>query len=162
MRQDDEGLDDDPIVEARFLKHSGAVNRLKAMPQDNSILASWSANGQVYFWNASHHLRALDDPSVGAPPAQVVPLASWGGHKTEGFAMDWSHVAAGRFASGDCSKNIFLWESRHPPPLADAAGGEAGTWQTDPTPFSGHKDSVEDIAWSPTERDVWVLKLKTN
>jgi hypothetical protein len=37
------------------------------------------------------------------------PLASHG-HAMEGFAMDWSAVKAGRLATGDCKKNVYVWE----------------------------------------------------
>lgn len=33
-------------------------------------------------------------------------------HKDEGFALDWSRVAAGRLAAGDCAKAIHVWEPR--------------------------------------------------
>ena len=71
------------------------------------------------------------------------PLFSFSGHPTEGFAMDWSPVVAGRFASGDCKKHIYMWE-----PTQD------GKWNVDKVPFKGHTDSVEDIQWSPSEANV--------
>lgn len=50
----------------------------------------------------------------------------------------------GRLVSGDCKKNIHVWEPR-----------EGGTsWQIDQRPFSSHTKSVEDVQWSPTEATV--------
>lgn len=50
----------------------------------------------------------------------------------------------GRLVSGDCKKNIHVWEPR-----------EGGTsWQIDQRPFSSHTKSVEDLQWSPTEATV--------
>jgi len=51
---------------------------------------------------------------------------------------------SGRLVSGDCKKNIHVWEPR-----------EGGTsWQIDQRPFSSHSKSVEDLQWSPTEATV--------
>lgn len=53
-------------------------------------------------------------------------------------------LLTGRLVSGDCKKNIHVWEPR-----------EGGTsWQIDQRPFSSHTKSVEDLQWSPTEATV--------
>ena len=44
-------------------------------------------------------------------------------HSAEGFALDWSPVAAGRLASGDCRSRIHVWE---PSPAGGRAGGREG------------------------------------
>lgn len=50
----------------------------------------------------------------------------------------------GRLVSGDCKKNIHVWEPQE--------GG--ASWQIDQRPFSSHSKSVEDLQWSPTEATV--------
>ena len=53
-------------------------------------------------------------------------------------------IQTGRLVSGDCKKNIHVWEPQ-----------EGGTsWQIDQRPFSSHSKSVEDLQWSPTEATV--------
>ncbi|KAK7886301.1 hypothetical protein WMY93_025922 [Mugilogobius chulae] len=47
----------------------------------------------------------------------------------------------GRLVSGDCKKNIHVWEPQE--------GG--ASWKIDQRPFSSHSKSVEDLQWSPTE-----------
>jgi ribosome assembly protein RRB1 len=64
-------------------------------------------------------------------------------HKAEGFAMDWSRVMAGRLVVGDVAKQIHVWE---PSTSGDWAVGGA---------YAGHRDSVEDVQWSPTEATVF-------
>ena len=63
-------------------------------------------------------------------------------HSTEGFALAWSRQVVGALATGDCRGKLHTWEPR-----------EGGTW-TVSSAYAGHKDSVEDVEWSPTEGSV--------
>lgn len=57
-------------------------------------------------------------------------------------------LLTGRLVSGDCKKNIHVWEPR-----------EGGTsWQVDQRAFSSHSKSVEDLQWSPTEATVSLFR----
>lgn len=135
-------LDDDPILESKFIRHDGGVNRLRSMPQHPNILATWSDIGSVFMWDAGRLISSFD-----TPPAQriggIKPIYSFRGHNTEGYSMDWSPTVAGRFLSGDCAKNIYLWNPNN------------SSWKVDPNPFRGHSQSVEDIQWSPVEPEVF-------
>ncbi len=55
-------------------------------------------------------------------------------------------MVPGRLATGDCSKDIHVWN------LEDEAGNRK--WLVDKRPFTGHSKSVEDIQWSPNEPSV--------
>jgi ribosome assembly protein RRB1 len=57
--------------------------------------------------------------------------------------LAWSPLKAGRLASGDCKRHLHVWEPQ-----------EGGAWAVSPV-YNGHADSVEDIAWSPTEETVF-------
>ncbi|KAK6617142.1 hypothetical protein RUM43_014744 [Polyplax serrata] len=104
----------------------------------------------------------LDDVNVHSKP-----LFTFSGHQSEGFALDWcptsegfifcimgrtniivSHAidasipVLGMLVTGDCKRNIHLWNVH-----------ESG-WKVDQRPLIGHTDSVEDLQWSPNERHV--------
>jgi len=55
-------------------------------------------------------------------------------------------VAAGSLATGDCKGFIYLWDVE--------TAGTLWSWKTDRKPFVSHKDSVEDIQFSPVEPGV--------
>lgn len=66
-------------------------------------------------WDLSTQLAELKD-EAGAPPAgsqgkvHKVNARHVHTHSSEGYALDWSPVAAGRLASGDCRARIHVWE----------------------------------------------------
>ncbi|KAL9254493.1 HEAT STRESS TOLERANT DWD 1-like protein [Drosera capensis] len=142
----------------RKVAHEGCVNRIRSMPQNPHICASWSDTGYVQVWDIISHLNFLaesqSDVTRGTPSAfNQAPLAVFK-HKDEGYAIDWSPVVPGRLLSGDhcppvrinsdCNKHIHLWEP-----------SSGTTWEVDPVPFVGHTGSVEDLQWSPTEENVF-------
>ena len=55
-----------------------------------------------------------------------------------------NRICLGRLLSGDCASSIRVWD-----PVSGGAGWSAGSV------YSAHTDSVEDVQWSPVERDVF-------
>jgi ribosome assembly protein RRB1 len=141
--ESDDDMDGDPMIEERSFRHEGAVNRLRAAPQAPHVIATWSETGKVHVWNTQVLLDSLDAAATERIPTELKPVCTFAGHQEEGFAMDWSPVAAGRLLSGDCLRFIHLWEPRE------------STWEVERSPFRGHLASVEDIQWSPTQKDVF-------
>ncbi|KAL3688519.1 hypothetical protein R1sor_014828 [Riccia sorocarpa] len=140
-----------PVLEAKMIAHQGGVNRIRCMPQQPHIVATWADTGYVQVWDTLVHVRALSadqssEVSTGGPHSIVrqAPLHVFTGHKDEGFAVDWSPVNPGRLVTGDCRSGIHLWEPT-----------TGGKWNVDRAPFKGHTASVEDLQWSPTEADVF-------
>ncbi|WCJ28290.1 Glutamate-rich WD repeat-containing protein 1 [Euphorbia peplus] len=136
-----------PVLQLRMVAHEGCVNRIRAMTQNPHICASWSDTGHVQIWDFSDHMNALAASETEATRATLfnqAPLVKFGGHKDEGFALDWSPSVTGRLVTGDCKNCIHLWE-----PTSDAK------WNVNSSPFVGHTASVEDLQWSPAEDSVF-------
>ncbi|CAL8290393.1 unnamed protein product [Merluccius merluccius] len=149
---DDEEEDEDkkPQMELAIMSHYGGVNRVKVTQlAERPLAAVWSDKGQVEIFDLKASLEAVHNSAAMAEfiknQKEAKPLFSFSGHMTEGFAIDWSPKVPGRLVTGDCKKNIHVWEPK-----------EGGTsWTVDQRPFSSHSKSVEDLQWSPTEATVF-------
>jgi ribosome assembly protein RRB1 len=143
---EDGNVDDDPTLQHKFIPHAGCINRVRSMPQEPTLVATWSDTGKVHVFNVLPQLMAIDSP--GAPVIgqreHNRPLFTCNAHRNEGYAMDWSPTVAGRLLTGDCHGNIFLWNKN-----------SAATWVVDSDTYVGHAASVEDVQWSPSENDVF-------
>ncbi|XP_072281869.1 glutamate-rich WD repeat-containing protein 1 [Pyxicephalus adspersus] len=139
-----------PQMELAMVSHFGNVNRVRVTTSMNiPVAAVWAEKGLVEIFDLQQQLAAVEDPQVLSTfireqQSKIIPIYSFSGHMTEGFSLDWSPRAAGRLISGDCHKNIHLWNP-----------AEGGVWCVDQTPFAGHTKSVEDLQWSPTEATVF-------
>jgi len=142
---DEDEADEDATMHYKYFNHEGGINRVRSMPQQANVVATWAETGKVHIWDVAPLVTAVDAED---PASQRVPSGSPGftyeGHPDEGYAMAWSSVDAGRLATGDCKKHIYVW---HP--------GPGGTWAVDNVPYSAHEESVEDIQWSPVEGSVF-------
>lgn len=146
--EEDESEDEDerPELNLVTMQHSGGVNRLRVSALNNKIFTgSWSDKGCVYVYDITEQAAIVDDAqlaySYDSTQKNVVHTVT--DHSTEGFAIDWSSVAKGWLASGDCFGAIFL---SHP---------SEGGWTTEKSSLTRHTDSVEDIQWSPNEGNVF-------
>ncbi|XP_061632080.1 glutamate-rich WD repeat-containing protein 1 [Phyllopteryx taeniolatus] len=148
--EEDEEENKKPQMELAMMPHFGGINRVRVTQRgDQSLAAVWSEKGQVEIFDLQPQLEAVHSSAAMATFMQqqkeAAALFSFSGHMTEGFAIDWSPMVPGRLASGDCKKNIHVWEPEE--------GG--ASWRIDQRPFSSHSKSVEDLQWSPTETTVF-------
>lgn len=148
--EEEEDEDKKPQMELAMMPHFGGINRVRVTQRgEQSLAAVWSEKAQVEIFDLKSQLDAVHSSAAMSTfikqQKEATPLFSFSGHMTEGFAIDWSPKVPGRLVSGDCKKNIHVWEPR-----------EGGTsWQIDQRPFSSHTKSVEDLQWSPTEATVF-------
>uniref|UniRef100_A0A7S4ALY1 Histone-binding protein RBBP4-like N-terminal domain-containing protein n=1 Tax=Pseudo-nitzschia australis TaxID=44445 RepID=A0A7S4ALY1_9STRA len=148
--EDDQDLDLDPILEHYSLPHYGGVNRLRAMPQNQNIVATWSDVGKINIYDIGE-LRDRFEVSEGRGRASSSksngtngPFFTYDGHSTEGFAVDWSRTKKGALATGDNEGSIHLW-SPH----------EDGSSYTVTPSYETPGVSIEDLQWSPSEETVF-------
>ena len=151
---DEEDVDYDPVLEHFSIPHNGGVNRLRCMPQNNSIVATWSDTGKVNIFNTESIVQALEGNGAGSNNKfPKSPFFTYSHHATEGYAMDWSSVVTGQLATGDCQGNIHLWK---PTELLENKEWTTSTWDVQAAYSSSSNDnSVEDLQWSPTEATVF-------
>jgi ribosome assembly protein RRB1 len=134
--ENDENLDDDPIIEHINVNHHGGINRIRAMPQNPGVVATMADTKHNHIFDLSKQLNSMME-QVPRVPAPTKPTCSFSGHRDEGFAVDWSSVVPGQLATGDCAGAVHVWRP--------AGSPAAPTWSIDTTPYLGHRGSVEDI-----------------
>ena len=141
---EEEPEDEKPVMKMATIKHHGCVNRVRySCIGPTPVVAAWAESGAVTVHGLGRLLERLDMPGKEVAREEAAPLHTFDGHKSEGFALDWSPAAAGQLASGDCSGGIHVWRP-----------GAGGAWAVSPQPFSSHAASVEDVRWSPNEANV--------
>ncbi|KAL3143451.1 hypothetical protein ABBQ38_002267 [Trebouxia sp. C0009 RCD-2024] len=143
---DSDDEDAPPQIHTSRIAHYGGVNRLRCMPQQPAVVASWGDTGLVQIFDVSTQLVDLAQHNRQKPSSHSMQKAvpkQLHRHRTEGYALDWSGHTPGQLASGDCSNNIHVWQ---PTPEAKWTVSES---------YQGHTGSVEDLQWSPTEANVF-------
>lgn len=150
---DDDEENAEPILETKSIPLSSTTNRIRAhqSPQTDSskpprtFTATMTEASEVLIHDITPHLSAFDNPGAIITPQQSRPVATLRMHKSEGYAVDWSPlVPEGKLLTGDNDGSIFV-----------TSFVEGGKWVTDNRPFTGHYSSVEDIQWSPNEKNVF-------
>ncbi|KAK9811267.1 hypothetical protein WJX72_000900 [[Myrmecia] bisecta] len=152
---DDEEDSVPPLFHTRMLAHHGGVNRVRSMPQQPGLIATWGDGGQVQVWDATAQVDELVQGLGASKPGQVgrgAPKQLFQ-HTREGYALDWSKMQAGRLASGDCASHIHVWE-----PAAASDDGLLRVWDLRNfkpgafvANFSYHRNAITSVEWSPHE-----------
>eukprot|EP00761_Pharyngomonas_kirbyi_P012789 gb/GECH01012816.1/.p1 GENE.gb/GECH01012816.1/~~gb/GECH01012816.1/.p1 ORF type:complete len:616 (+),score=193.80 gb/GECH01012816.1/:1-1848(+) len=143
---DNTGFDDNPEVDVQKVKQNAPINRIRSMPQHPHVIASWSADSNVYVHQLEHQLQALDRPQISSAGKSVAPLFTMTEHSDEGFAMDWSPLPSheGSLITGSCDGSIG-W----------IASNDGAMRCMNPSRPFRHEGSVEDLQWSPSEGNVF-------
>ncbi|KAH0280022.1 glutamate-rich WD repeat-containing protein-like protein 1, partial [Aureobasidium melanogenum] len=151
---DEEEQSLEPILETKDIPLNTCTNRIRVhqTPQASSstppttLSAVMTESGDVFIHDVTPHLASFDNPGMTISAQQNKPVSTIRAHKkTEGYAIDWSPLfPAGKLLTGDIDGRIFA-----------TTRTEGGGFVTDTTPFTGHSSSVEELQWSPSERNVF-------
>jgi len=151
---DDDEATTDPVLETKSIPLITTTNRIRAhqSPQafsstpPSTLAASMQESGDVLIHDITPHLQAFDTPGFQIPATASKPLCTIRAHKkNEGYALDWSPlVPAGKLLTGDSTGLIYA-----------TTRTEGGGFVTDTTPYKSHTRSIEELQWSPNERNVF-------
>jgi len=155
---DDEPSSTEPVLESKSIPLSSTANRIRFFQPPSHIgsdptqlpttlTATWLENSQIVIHDVTSHLQALSSAGKIVQPAASKHLSALRMHNTEGYALDWgpsSHHPLGRLLTGDNDGLIFSTQRT-----------EGGGWVTDNRHFVGHTGSIEEIQWSPNEKNVF-------
>ncbi|CDW98011.1 hypothetical protein [Sporisorium scitamineum] len=145
----------------------GGVNRVRAAPTSTPVsdlepcldpypVAAWSELGEVKIFDVRPLLNSLDRPGTSYDARKVnTPMFAVKAHNgVEGYAMDWAGVVNGGSSSGGKASSLRLLTGDIHSKIFLTTAGNAG-FTTNPTPFTSHTSSVEDLQWSPKEPTVF-------
>ncbi|KAK2798311.1 hypothetical protein FQN50_008867 [Emmonsiellopsis sp. PD_5] len=152
---DSEDESSEPILESKSIPLNSTTNRIRAHQTPSSsgdyskppqtLTATMLENSHVVLHDVTPHLASFDNPGSILPPSASKPLSTLRMHKSEGYALDWSPLQPlGKLLTGDNDGLIYV-----------TSRTESGAWVTDTRPFVGHTSSVEELQWSPNERNVF-------
>lgn len=144
--KDDDDRDEETLQDAklqcRASQHPGPVTRIRSMPQQPEIIATWTETGAVMIWDVSSAINSTNTEAAQTAdqPVQSIFDCNVDGEddEDEGYGLAWSKITPGILAIGQNSGVVSLWENRQ------AAFAELHK-------FQAHTASVEDIVFSPTD-----------
>ncbi|KAI9730993.1 MAG: ribosome biosynthesis protein rrb1 [Cirrosporium novae-zelandiae] len=150
---DDDEYDEEPGLDAKNIPLPSTANRVRVHqlpPKDSSkppmtLTATMTESSDIFIHDITPQLTSFDNPGTIITPKQQKALHTIRSHRSEGYALDWSPLSPiGKLLTGDNDGKIFITTRK-----------EGGTFSTDNKPFTGHSSSVEDLQWSPNERNVF-------
>lgn len=103
--------------------HEGEVNRARAMPQDNSIVATASNTGTVYLYKIDDTLQESDGTFY----------EKLNHHTENGYGLSWNRFSKGTLLTGSDDTTVAIWDINH----ASAPK----------TVVKDSEDIVNDVAW---------------
>lgn len=146
MTKDDDDIEDESalpnaVVNTRKSFHPGPATRVRSMPQQSEIVATWSECQSVMIWNVKAAIDSTNTEQGLSRETKVNAIFECVVGDV-GYGLAWSRQNKGRLAVGQDSGVITLWE--------DAQAAFTRLFA-----IEAHTASVEDIVFSPSEADIF-------
>ena len=163
----------EPVIKHESIPHRGCVNRIRSL-HGSPIVATWNDEGEVGIYNIMQAIDQLDAEKVEQEEQPKVDTSGMSAgakkklkkklnaaknkvnygaskvaqfkHKSEGYAIEWSPNTFGRLASGSCDAHLWIY--------APSDENCSSFVKESQVALQGHKDSIEDIQWSPSQEHV--------
>lgn len=119
------------------IPHEGEINKARANPDSQNLIATKSSNGLLYLIDSDKHTGNESNSAV---------QYKLSGHNQEGYGLNWNNTQSNLLASGSDDKLICVWDIN--------GKSQEGTLAPIHT-FSEHQGIVEDVCFSP--KDPFIL-----
>ena len=119
--------------------HPGTANRVRSLPQQSNIVATWSDTGNVLIWDINSGIVSVDSDSENGAVNMIFECEIG----EEGFALAWSGLNKGLLGVGDCNGCVSLWNEN--------SGSFSKTGL-----IEAHEDSVEDLVFSHSDQGIFM------
>jgi ribosome assembly protein RRB1 len=127
----------DPEMHCCASVHPTPATRIRSMPQQPAIVATWGELGVVYVWDVTASIVASNTPDSQGATTLIFECPI----EDTGFGLAWSKIDRGVLAVGQDRGLLTVW--------SDAGGGFTRTHL-----YESHSAGVEDIVFSPNDAGI--------
>jgi len=124
----------DPKINCVASFHPSTANRVRSMPQQSNVVATWTESTGVMIWDVSAAIAASNVDGGEGADSLIFEIP----REEEGFGLQWSPKQKGLLAIGDNTGVVALWE-------------QDGSSFRNVNEFKAHDDSVEDITFAEND-----------
>lgn len=120
------------------IQHDGEINKARANPSFQNLIATKSSNGLLYLIDSDKHVESESNSAL------QLKLT---GHSQEGYGLNWNNHQTNLLASGSDDKLVCVWD----------INGKSNDGALAPLhSFSEHQGIVEDVCFSPKDPSILI------